>query len=292
MKAIVRQITASGRVHRLDMRLASAARASDPREHSHPQKCMAAIPTIQNMTLNEQEKMFNVIQNSQMNCVIVSADSNHVLKGVIQSKRPLAPAPDRNTPVYVNGTDSRCKKKVFMNFPNAQPPASVARRNARERNRVKQVNNGFAALRQHIPSNLLSAFCPTENSGGRSGSKKLSKVETLRVAVEYIKSLQKMLDDHEENIDSKNLLTNIVDNRYFPASPDSMSQYSPYSVTLPTPPSSEASVSPTPSHSSEISTTSYPPTTVFVPEGYKVFESKNPDDEELLDAIFSWQQDE
>ncbi|KAL4672186.1 hypothetical protein H8957_009815 [Semnopithecus entellus] len=46
--------------------------------------------------------------------------------------------------------------------------AAVARRNERERNRVKLVNLGFQALRQHVPH------------GG--ASKKLSKVETLRSA--------------------------------------------------------------------------------------------------------------
>ncbi|KAF5286439.1 hypothetical protein FQR65_LT12620 [Abscondita terminalis] len=253
---------------------------------------MAALRPLHNMTLNEQEKMFNVIQNSQINCVIVSTDSTHISKGLIQGKRPLAPAPDRNGSAYMNNTDIRCKKKVFVNYTSPQQPASVARRNARERNRVKQVNNGFAALRQHIPSNVLSAFGATENSSSRGGSKKLSKVETLRVAVEYIKSLQQMLEDHEAEVTSKNLLNNIADSRYFPASPESVSQYSPYPVTLPTPPSSEASVSPTPSHTSEISSSQYPPTTIFVPEDYKVFGNKNPDDEELLDAIFSWQQSE
>ncbi|KAB0800002.1 hypothetical protein PPYR_07882 [Photinus pyralis] len=245
------------------------------------------------MTLNEQEKMYNVIQNSQLNCVIVSADSSNLPKGVIQSKRPLAPAPDRNSPVYTNSTDVRCKKKIhFMNYPSPQQPASVARRNARERNRVKQVNNGFAALRQHIPANVLSAFGATENTNGRSNSKKLSKVETLRVAVEYIKSLQRMLEDHEAEMTSKNIINAIVDNRYFPSSPESIAQYSPYPTILPTPPSSEASASPTPSHTSDVSTSSYPITTVFLPDGYKPFETKGPDDEELLDAIFSWQQSE
>ncbi|KAK5644060.1 hypothetical protein RI129_007905 [Pyrocoelia pectoralis] len=246
------------------------------------------------MTLNEQEKMYNVIQNSQINCVIVSTDPSNISKGVIHGKRPLAPAPDRNSPVYTNSTDIRCKKKIqFMNYTNPQQPASVARRNARERNRVKQVNNGFASLRQHIPANVLTAFGASENSGGRSSnSKKLSKVETLRVAVEYIKSLQRMLEDHEAELTSKNIINAIVENRYFPSSPESISQYSPYPTLLPTPPSSEASASPTPSHTSEISTSSYPPATIFVPDGYKPFETKSPDDEELLDAIFSWQQSE
>ncbi|CAB0030573.1 unnamed protein product [Trichogramma brassicae] len=65
------------------------------------------------------------------------------------------------------------------------PPIAVAKRNARERNRVKQVNNGFATLRQHIPSQLAQGY------GDRG--KKLSKVETLRMAVEYIRGLQRLL---------------------------------------------------------------------------------------------------
>lgn len=77
------------------------------------------------------------------------------------------------------------------------PPIAVARRNARERNRVKQVNNGFATLRQHIPSSIAAAF---ESSNGRGGNKKLSKVETLRMAVEYIRSLEELLSDDSSEI--------------------------------------------------------------------------------------------
>lgn len=58
-------------------------------------------------------------------------------------------------------------------------PTSVARRNERERNRVKMVNLGFATLRQHVPNGAKN--------------KKMSKVETLRSAVEYIRELQKLL---------------------------------------------------------------------------------------------------
>jgi len=77
---------------------------------------------------------------------------------------------------------SRLKKHGKNGQP---PPVAVARRNARERNRVKQVNNGFATLRQHIPSHIAAGY------GDRG--KKLSKVETLRMAVEYIKGLQRLL---------------------------------------------------------------------------------------------------
>lgn len=71
-------------------------------------------------------------------------------------------------------------------------PVAVARRNARERNRVKQVNNGFAALRERIPEEVAEAFEAQGN--GRGSVKKLSKVETLRMAVEYIRSLENILE--------------------------------------------------------------------------------------------------
>ena len=73
-----------------------------------------------------------------------------------------------------------------LGYPVLPPqPAKVARRNARERNRVKQVNCGFDHLRSHIPS--------------AAKHKKMSKVDTLRHAVDYIQSLQKMLTSTEES---------------------------------------------------------------------------------------------
>lgn len=59
--------------------------------------------------------------------------------------------------------------------------ASILRRNERERNRVKLVSDGFATLRKHIPTT--------------PANKKLSKVETLRNAIEYIKHLQRVLNE-------------------------------------------------------------------------------------------------
>ncbi|XP_049536340.1 achaete-scute complex protein T4-like [Anopheles darlingi] len=86
------------------------------------------------------------------------------------------------------------KKYAYCGLPYATPQqsASVQRRNARERNRVKQVNNGFANLRQHIPSTVVTAL----TNGTRGTNKKLSKVDTLRLAVEYIRSLKRMLDEN------------------------------------------------------------------------------------------------
>lgn len=83
----------------------------------------------------------------------------------------------------------RCKRRLAFPGLAGQPPhpaggaAAVARRNERERNRVKLVNQGFQTLRQHVPNG--------------AASKKMSKVETLRSAVEYIRALQQLLDEHD-----------------------------------------------------------------------------------------------
>ncbi|XP_029318204.1 achaete-scute homolog 4-like [Cottoperca gobio] len=59
-------------------------------------------------------------------------------------------------------------------------PAFIRKRNQRERHRVRCVNQGYARLREHLPQEFED--------------KRLSKVETLRAAIEYIKHLQSLLD--------------------------------------------------------------------------------------------------
>ena len=81
----------------------------------------------------------------------------------------------------------RCKRRIDFttlgySLPKAQP-AAVARRNERERNRVKQVNMGFTTLREHVPN--------------AAKNKKMSKVDTLRSATEYIKYLQQLLEEND-----------------------------------------------------------------------------------------------
>ncbi|XP_069031427.1 achaete-scute homolog 5-like [Embiotoca jacksoni] len=63
-------------------------------------------------------------------------------------------------------------------------PAFIQKRNERERQRVKCVNQGYAKLRDHLP--------------GHSADKRLSKVETLRAAIRYIKYLQGLVEVEEE----------------------------------------------------------------------------------------------
>lgn len=59
-------------------------------------------------------------------------------------------------------------------------PAFIRKRNERERHRVRCVNEGYARLREHLPRELEE--------------RRLSKVETLRAAIDYIKHLQSLLD--------------------------------------------------------------------------------------------------
>ncbi|XP_064628325.1 achaete-scute homolog 1-like [Lineus longissimus] len=76
----------------------------------------------------------------------------------------------------------------FGGVGKSQPPATVARRNERERNRVRLINMTFATLRQHLPG---------MKSSGQQKNKKMSKVDTLKSAIDYIKQLQQMLDEND-----------------------------------------------------------------------------------------------
>ncbi|XP_072045458.1 achaete-scute homolog 1a-like [Amphiura filiformis] len=98
------------------------------------------------------------------------------------TKRPKPATTESGQPELV-----RCKRRIHFNnlgYTLSQPaPQAVARRNERERNRVKLVNSGFSSLRQQLPNGV--------------NNKKMSKVETLRSAVEYIRQLQTLLDEND-----------------------------------------------------------------------------------------------
>jgi hypothetical protein len=63
---------------------------------------------------------------------------------------------------------------------------SVAKRNLRERTRVREVNDGFGKLKLHVPDM----------------KSKSSKVETLRGAIDYIKRLKELLGEEIDNTSS------------------------------------------------------------------------------------------
>ncbi|CAF1365923.1 unnamed protein product [Adineta steineri] len=67
----------------------------------------------------------------------------------------------------------------------------TTRRNARERNRVRHINACFEVLRQHIPH--------------EKHNKKLSKVDTLKSAMNYIENLKQILHSTTTTTPSPNI---------------------------------------------------------------------------------------
>ncbi|KAJ8247275.1 hypothetical protein GJAV_G00244440 [Gymnothorax javanicus] len=126
------------------------------------------------LTLSEGRSP-GALQTSTQDCTILDAAN-------LQAKAKLQKRERSSSPELL-----RCKRRLSFNglgytLP-LQQPVAVARRNERERNRVRQVNLGFQTLRQHVPNG--------------TADKKMSKVETLRSAVEYIRALQQLLDEHD-----------------------------------------------------------------------------------------------
>ncbi|XP_006865352.1 PREDICTED: achaete-scute homolog 4 [Chrysochloris asiatica] len=89
--------------------------------------------------------------------------------------------------------DGTCWDRAPGGYPRRRPylplqlqgafePAFLRKRNERERQRVRCVNEGYARLRDHLPREL--------------SDKRLSKVETLRAAIGYINHLQELLERH------------------------------------------------------------------------------------------------
>lgn len=180
----------------------------------------------------------------------------------------IAPAPDRKH----LSLDLQEKKYIYKNTGSTgAQAASIARRNARERNRVKQVNDGFSALRKRLPASVIAAL----SGGSRRGSgKKLSKVDTLRMVVEYIRYLESLIDESDAALGitkPQAVETLEMDEGIYGGSP--------FSSPLPSP-SSDCSSGVSSAHSA-----------VFVPSYQHHEEQMSPmDEDDLLDAITWWQQ--
>ena len=79
----------------------------------------------------------------------------------------------------------KAQKSSYKHVPHSEkPPHVVAKRNARERRRVETVNNAFLRLRRHVPLDTKH--------------KRLSKVKTLRLAIDYIKRLTEVINRHDK----------------------------------------------------------------------------------------------
>ncbi|KAK3099024.1 hypothetical protein FSP39_025350 [Pinctada imbricata] len=72
-------------------------------------------------------------------------------------------------------------------------PTFVRKRNERERERVRCVNDGYSRLKEHLP---------LENK-----NKRISKVDTLRRAIEYIRYLRSLLAENDDDKMSEQVKT-------------------------------------------------------------------------------------
>lgn len=140
-----------------------------------------------NLISNSENRNYVIVRKKQRILPLSSSNSNIMAVATatesnLTHKKSVGAVP---TAALTNVVHSKATVKNTM-------PVSVARRNARERNRVKEVNNGFAALRERIPKEVAESF-ETQGNVRCLSAKKLSKVETLRMAVEYIRSLEMVL---------------------------------------------------------------------------------------------------
>lgn len=200
---------------------------------------------------------------------------------------PIAPTPDRKQlSLDLNGSDVAERRYNYKSNPySGAQAASIARRNARERNRVKQVNDGFNALRKRLPAAVVNAL----SGGSRRGSgKKLSKVDTLRMVVEYIRHLQSILDESDAAIGVTHKVTPHMDSAMDTSAYDVDEgifggRNSPYSESVPSPANSDCSSGVSSSYSANNDYYRY--------NHHSNEEMVSPvSDNDLLDAISWWQQ--
>lgn len=153
---------------------------------------------------------------------IAGHDDGFVTSPQVEHSSPLKPA-KRHRPVDDDdGQILRCKRNfsVACLDGGSQPQSqcstlseSVERRNLRERRRVKLINVSFATLRNRLPSycwrprprrqchQLRRLAADDDRSGAatrRESSKRASKVDTLRTAINYIRCLQDLIDEDDD----------------------------------------------------------------------------------------------
>lgn len=134
-------------------------------------------PSVVNLNDHMGSHMMSLGDNQQLFHKYASPQQQHMQAGF-------------NMPMYTQRmhmmfTGRTRRRRSNHSLVATMDPVAVARRNERERNRVKQVNDGFDSLRKHVP------FLPDK--------KKLSKVEILRCAMLYIRDLKDIVEEYDHN---------------------------------------------------------------------------------------------
>ena len=99
---------------------------------------------------------------------------------------------EMNIPIESKKKSSSPSTRRSKHIPHhLRPQHIVERRNRRERLRVQDVNQAFHMLQQLLPFETNS----TVASNDAKNQSRISKVRTLRTAVDYIEALQRMLQE-------------------------------------------------------------------------------------------------
>jgi len=108
-------------------------------------------------------------------------------------------------PTTGNGYVASRAADSYDDVTSGESGAVIARRNARERDRVKTINQTFARLRQHVPLSAAVNYTATSTPhGGRT--RKLSKVQILRAATHYIHQLRQLLVNQVDDVGSASVV--------------------------------------------------------------------------------------
>ncbi|XP_076336156.1 uncharacterized protein LOC143239175 [Tachypleus tridentatus] len=130
--------------------------------------------------------MFDLLapSNTETSAPLIRREIDNDINKVLEQHqlKPISP----NVPQKPDPFSPICKIPLpnpYSNYEYWLEPSFICRRNERERLRVRSVNDGFERLRNHLPLR----------------DRRLSKVETLRMAINYIRDLENKLKETGEN---------------------------------------------------------------------------------------------
>ena len=173
-------------------------------------------------------------------------------------------------------------------------PVAVSRRNARERTRVKTVNDSYQHLKSHVPA--------------AARTKRMSKVDIIKHSIEYIQKLQTMVRAAQDN--RNNFAQDSSDPQYedplqaMPANP--FAQYCPQDyqnqetsvnpspllqtqTSFPVPVSPSSSTFSSCSSSSNFSLLSASSSSLPQTQPHQAYSADSLLDDDILDVIAEWQ---
>merc|ERR1712062_712809 len=113
------------------------------------------------------------------------------------------------------------KKRGPKPRPKPQPMSKYRRKtaNLRERERMGEINNAFEHLKEKIPTPLVMAdnsrHCSNEK---RNRCEKMTKINVLHIAINYIRALESILDTGDAGIHIYG--TSVVQSPNLPISPE------------------------------------------------------------------------